>query len=656
MAEDNLSPEEMQELEELRGLELSSDEQSELEELRALEAPASKTETVIAGGLQGLTLGHSDEIAAAVGTAKDVIFDENLGLSDISAVYNKRVNEERSNLKKLEKANPTLYMGSEIIGGVASTLVPGGIGAKLAANTLKTAVATGSIAGLGFSEGFDPGSIAIGAAGGAVGLGVGRVIGKQLGKFQKPGRLRKAAELERKKANLLLKTVGVDGKADMNKLGKSLRFRNLSMEQFTDDLFKDLDITPEMDTKAVHNLIKSKKDDLWNNTISPIFEQADAELPEGAINPKEILEDLQSQFSDFFLDATDDKIVRSIERVVPRIQEAAEQGRGMTFNEIQGLKRALGRKISATSQTDANEMRRITNMVLREHEDEGLRQVFGDNKVIMAARRRYGNLAEIDEQVSNTLVSEATDSLRSDVSIEKMKNGIKTILNITSPRKSFAEGLSSIAHPTERIDALANWLRGGPDISMPAKWANSVSKIADKMKNQPGLMSKHADRIFASAGRKTEDFMQTLGIVESYIDLEENPIQRNSADILSRSPQILNIVNDFSPELGQQLQQGYENGDESLIKDILSTVSRLPGAKRFVEPGLGIDGKVANETDIAEAKQAIKTAPVSSMQKLQHMKNLVQDGIVPQFQPEEPSISEQAVKRRNENGRKQVDF
>ncbi len=121
------------------------------------EPDISQLESAIRGGVQGLSLGFSDEVTGGV----EGLFDyaiENLngdgkGIS-LAEAYLKARNEARDNNKLAQAANPVTYGASELGTSVATAFLPGlnvAKGATLAARAGRAA-AGGALAGAGLSE------------------------------------------------------------------------------------------------------------------------------------------------------------------------------------------------------------------------------------------------------------------------------------------------------------------------------------------------------------------------------------------------------------------------------------------------------------------------------------------------------------------------
>lgn len=133
----------------------------------------SKTESAIRGGAQGLSFGFADEATARL---ESILKNK---------PYEEALQETRSAYKQAQEANPITYTGSEIVGGIAPTFIPGigqaATGAKLG-RLATIGAGTGALSGLGYSEGKDIGEVARdvgigGALGGAlpvIGRGIAR--------------------------------------------------------------------------------------------------------------------------------------------------------------------------------------------------------------------------------------------------------------------------------------------------------------------------------------------------------------------------------------------------------------------------------------------------------------------------------------------------
>lgn len=151
-------------------------------------------ESLQRGAEQGLTLGFSDEIQGGIEAVGRVAGIKGLGANSFSELgletpsgfdiekfkenYRDRRDNERKNLKEVQKANPYAYGTGEFGGAVATSLIPGVGAAGSVARMAGTGAALGGVSALGNSEADTfsgmAGDTAKGAViGGAFGLGAG---------------------------------------------------------------------------------------------------------------------------------------------------------------------------------------------------------------------------------------------------------------------------------------------------------------------------------------------------------------------------------------------------------------------------------------------------------------------------------------------------
>ena len=187
--------------------EIDKEIQKELEKLSNTTMPTTDvgmSSGIVRSGLQGLTLGFSDEIGAGVGAAFDSVFTD----QSFNEAFDKRVTDSRSKLKSFSKANPKTALAADITGSVAPVIASllltpftGGAsgtgvaatGARILSNPLlagkiakpgsgllsksfeagKIGALQGGVAGAGYSEG----SATDRVLGTGLGIGAGALIG-----------------------------------------------------------------------------------------------------------------------------------------------------------------------------------------------------------------------------------------------------------------------------------------------------------------------------------------------------------------------------------------------------------------------------------------------------------------------------------------------
>lgn len=167
--------------------------------IQAPEEPG-RLEALGRGALQGVSFGFADE---AQGALESIFTDK---------TYQQARDQARQANARAQAAHSGFYGGGEVVGGLASALVPGlGVaeGAGLAGVAGKAALA-GGLGGLGGSEATDVGGLARDVGAGALEGGIGGAVAHGAGKVA--GRLLSAAP-EAAETQALKGLAGADGKA-----------------------------------------------------------------------------------------------------------------------------------------------------------------------------------------------------------------------------------------------------------------------------------------------------------------------------------------------------------------------------------------------------------------------------------------------------------
>lgn len=217
----------------------------------APEAPkpdVSQGESLIRGGVQGATMGFSDEALGALQAAASPVqvlsADDKLG--KLQELYKQYRDIERAKNKAAEDANPKTYLAGSVGGGIAT--LP-------AAGTLKGAMGLGALAGYGASESDsaagDMGNAALGAGVGAIGYGVGKIISKALS----PSALSETAEQKAAKAFGANKGYY---ESDRAKLGKAILSSGAAKQGVTEDAL---------------NTLNKAKDKAFTEQMEPVLQQ-----------------------------------------------------------------------------------------------------------------------------------------------------------------------------------------------------------------------------------------------------------------------------------------------------------------------------------------------------------------------------------------------
>ncbi len=155
-----------------------------------------------------------------------------------------------------------------------------------------------------------------------------------------------------------------------------------------------------------------------------------------------------------------------------------------------------------------------------------------------------------------------------------------------------------------------------------------------------------------AATRPSMYFQNELGYAESVIDLNQSPVQRNTQDLTMKLPQILNIINDKSPQMGSQLLKAVQSGDEGQIGAIMSDLGRLAESQGLIAKGTGWNGKAATAQDLTDWESQIKQSPQNHTTKMRQLEALRNFGTGPVFQQKTDYIRQTVTSKRNQNGKR----
>lgn len=169
-----------------------------------IESPKpSQTESAVRGGIQGATLGWSDEAEAAAKAATSgtpiPLSPEASLLAKFKESYARKLPEVRQEYKAAEEANPWTYKGAQLAGNLPYAATPGGIPSMMAA---------GAIQSVGEAETSDLGELGVEAVKGATWGSLPGLGGKGLQSLK--GTLKATKELQAARA--LGPTKGTFGK------------------------------------------------------------------------------------------------------------------------------------------------------------------------------------------------------------------------------------------------------------------------------------------------------------------------------------------------------------------------------------------------------------------------------------------------------------
>ena len=647
-AAQNLSPAEVNAKLEAEGFTIKEPESTAFE----------KAGSLALGAAQGLTLNNLDEMIAGSSAVVDIANDPDKSWSDMSAIYRQYKNNADAALGSAEATNPTLFGAGEVVGEVAtafvpgaaavSKIVPGTLAARVAAAKLSNLITVGTLRGVGKAENLKMDSANAALLAEEIGT---EIVGFKIGQRLAPGAAKIAKSFEENikivsnRTNALLDYVGVQGKANLIDFNERvLRRRGVSKERYVSDMMEDIGIHKDMSPANIRKSASIKEGKIWKE-VENIFDEVDVRVPKGAVNGNELLDTITNriELSDKFIGNREaaDKTVSSLMKEFDII---AKHNDNLTLFEAQELKNTIGRsKISTEVKRD------VTSAITEVMETTTERALDPSAaREFKALKRRWGNLRETRGFI------EASEAEWQD-GIAKFGRGTTSLWTRT---KSLGSAFKSggIGKMSGRfVELLRN---KAPVDYPPSERLDSLMKVATHVLRQPGKYDELVRDVAVGATRSIDTFVETMGTLESTINLNEEPLQRTKEDILNKAPDLINVVRKQSPETADTLSDLIKRGDEDSYAALVSSLARDPAVKDMIEPGMGIDGIAYSELDRQEAKASIDSAQISNRQKMLHREaSKPQNGsIVPQFQEEVPFSVDAIVRKRTDKGKKKVDF
>lgn len=607
------------------------------------------------GVAKGATLNNLDEMIAGTSAIVDKINDPSTSLG---ANYTKNLNSTRMALGEAEKASPLSSGIGETIGTVGTAFIPGSVGAKLAGATLKSAITVGTLRGIGSAKNLrmdqeTAEEIAQEIGIEAAGLGIGKLASKgisSLRKLKSQGNILSEVEFGRKRANALLDTIGVQGKANFKKFQKNvLQSRGMDEAQFMDDMLTDLKISPDMNPLQIKQAMKLKQAELWENGVSPIFDEVDKLIPEGAVKTSELRDRILNDLglSEQFIDKTNDQLNNIVKKVIPEVLTTTENNIAMKIGDVQTL-------LNRVKNTALNrQTKKLVDRSVRNVMEETVEKVLSPDaaKSFKTLKRKYGNIAE-----SLDFITDADATYRE--AIRKFDEGTASLWTRISSLGDLAKPGSS----GKTVDRFVGILKNKAPLDFgPSARLFKLNQMADTILQNPNKYDGLVQRTTQAAVRSVDEFVKTMGVFQSTINLDNEPINKDILDITEKNDDIINVLSDFNPQLGQELQRALNINDTETVSKIISNVERLPEAKRFFmdsAPGFTDENgvrRLVDEVDQSKARNIINSMQITNRQKTMASK-IINSGVMPPLPQERMPFQKVQQTKPRINGRKTTDF
>ena len=171
----------------------------------------------------------------------------------------------------------------------------------------------------------------------------------------------------------------------------------------------------------------------------------------------------------------------------------------------------------------------------------------------------------------------------------------------------------------------------------PVKTARGLAKLSEFMARDPEhKITRAFIQGFHSPASTSPEAMENL-INDSMaaVNLTESPIKRNTEDVIAKANSISSVIrSQIGDDAAEQFLSIVNSGDKDALAAFMDSMSKQEGAKEFIEDGIGFNGKVYSDEDVAQLLEEIESSDVSRLQKSQLKKQLRDTKQIPQMQQE----------------------
>lgn len=484
----------------------------------------STAESALRGATQGASLGFQDELAGGISALGRIAGIKGLGgkLSEVGLAdggptldfdkigdeYNRSRDAERSANKQAEDSNPNTYLGTNVLGGVASTILAPGLapakGAGLLANIGKGAL-QGGLTSTGLSEAdnaldlaTDAGmGLGIGGLAGGVGYGIGKGLEKGVEKVSP------AIEYIKNKIGGKLKTTA-EGFAE-NATGATAA----QSEKFADDAGRQLldrgIVRPFSSPEGIAQRAGQEMN-MANSQIDDALNALDANGASASVD--DIVAGLEEKIKSLAGDPSQAPLARKLESIVQDIYGSGNSR--VPLSVAEKTKRGFGDKISNWLDHEAGAANKNAYLGYR---DEVEKQALALDKSLASkfkeGKQTFGLLSPIKQAAER-----------------------RTAQLNQSPIGGLLDTASTLASGGNPAGAIARRIIS-PRISSTA--AVGLDKIGDMVLSTPQAFGKYAKVLQDAAQRGPQGVASTHFLLnstdENYRQLLRNIAEGNEEDV-----------------------------------------------------------------------------------------------------------------------------
>lgn len=337
------------------------------------------------------------------------------------------------------------------------------------------------------------------------------------------------------------------------------------------------------------------------------------------------------------IDSSGKPVFRKVEELVPEFSSAPKK---LTLKELNNMKKYYASKSNEqvlngipVKSDVAQFYGDMTKKISSEIDDLVTTENFLDKygfKSFRKANREYATASLLEETTRKVADNENLGILDKFQEVLKLRGMVFVAGTVGTA------GLASTGSEGAAVTTALGTILYGLSTSRSAapRFALAARELADNLRN-PNY-SKYLQKLSVAASLSSNAFRDKLSATMSEIALSNNKVERNLDSVLDKSKELVNIMQDMDPDKGAALQKMLERGNEDEIGAFLTNIEKTTDLSHIISDGIGFAGKVYSEEDKAMLANQLSSANISLSQKLQLKKNLMDNGIIPNIQPEQP--------------------
>lgn len=597
-------------------------------------------DAVVTGAMQSIPF--SKNIGAAVEAVRQVTSGETEASVDaLSENYRRNKEIYDYSVQRVKDAYPLTHemsdMGFSAIRGVYQP------------NSLVADITSGAIEGMGRSDNQDVRDALSGATTGFVfnrlGYGLGKAIGKvgsmarEFSQDSTRAAVGAATKAEMRVVNQhLLKTGQTIEDFSNNLYNQKLRFvgptggmsKEVPLFEVGQDFAETLDkvkVLKERSGKAIGSIvdgIDAKIDPsdihrkLQESIVGPL---ASSDSPDHVVLAK----NLSSYLENVFMEPT---IVTKTVNGVPEMEISKVYKKDWDLRRLHNLKVDIADKVSkefgklsgGDEIANSAQKRQVVSQITDYMED--FVEANGKGKedsvaAFKAWKKEFGNL-QVAEDLLEKRVMEQNGGFLAQIQKSLKVRGL--VVGLTS---NLAGGLNPVA--SMGIAATINQMLESP--AAPATAAVGLKRLADYIQSNPN--SPLTQRVIIGAGQSLDTFRDSISSSIAEMELNDNPIKRSVSDVVNRQGTIGAVLQYHAPDAARKFRQLAAEGRDDELATFLSELSSDPRASKFIEPGMGIDGKAWTDADMKSAEENVRSWNPPAHIRLRMLEQLRSDRTIP---------------------------